>query len=87
MITRFRKGGASQGFKSVPRVGVSPFTAPASIISAASPGVENISAERRLRMISEAAYFRSERRGFAPGGETEDWIESEAEVEQLLATR
>ena len=27
-----------------------------------------------------AAYYRAERRGFAPGGEVEDWIEAEREV-------
>ncbi len=25
-------------------------------------------------MIAEAAYLRAERRGFAPGGEHEDWL-------------
>jgi hypothetical protein len=32
------------------------------------------------RMIEEAAYYRAEKRGFAPGLETEDWCEAEAEV-------
>lgn len=35
-------------------------------------------AERAL--IAELAYYRAERRGFAPGGELEDWLEAEAEV-------
>jgi hypothetical protein len=26
------------------------------------------------------AYYRAERRGFAPGGELQDWLEAEAEV-------
>jgi DUF2934 family protein len=30
--------------------------------------------------IAEAAYYRAERRGFEPGGETEDWLAAEAEV-------
>ena len=30
--------------------------------------------------IAEAAYFRAERRGFAPGSETEDWLAAEAEI-------
>jgi len=29
-------------------------------------------------MISEGAYLRAERRGFAPGHETEDWLAAEA---------
>lgn len=32
------------------------------------------------RMIEEAAYYRAEKRGFAPGLETEDWCEAEREV-------
>lgn len=31
-------------------------------------------------MISEAAYFRAERRGFAPGNELADWLEAEQEI-------
>lgn len=33
-----------------------------------------------LEMISEAAYYRAEKRGFSPGLEAEDWIQAEAEV-------
>jgi hypothetical protein len=32
------------------------------------------------RMIEEAAYYRAEKRGFAPGGEHDDWHAAEAEV-------
>jgi hypothetical protein len=32
--------------------------------------------------IARAAYFRSERRGFAPGYELEDWLAAEREVSQ-----
>jgi len=35
-------------------------------------------------MIAQAAYLRAERRGFMPGGEVEDWLAAEAEVEALL---
>lgn len=41
----------------------------------------------RLAMIAEAAYFRAERRGFAPGSALQDWLEAEAEIERLLAGR
>ena len=41
----------------------------------------------RLAMIAEAAYFRAESRGFAPGAEVQDWLEAEAEIERLLAGR
>ena len=36
-------------------------------------------AERR-HMIAEAAYYRAEKREFAPGHELEDWLEAEAEL-------
>jgi hypothetical protein len=39
--------------------------------------------ERRER-IAERAYFRAERRRFAPGQELEDWLAAEAEVEDEL---
>lgn len=41
----------------------------------------------REQMIAEAAYFRAERRGFSPGNEMSDWLEAEADVVALLATR
>ncbi len=37
--------------------------------------------DMRRGMIAEAAYLRAERRGFAPGGEDEDWLAAEAEVD------
>ena len=36
--------------------------------------------EEVRRQIAEAAYYRAQRRGFAPGYEEQDWIEAEAEV-------
>ena len=33
-------------------------------------------------MVRIAAYFRAERRGFAPGNECEDWLAAEAEVSE-----
>ncbi len=45
----------------------------------------NVTPERRLQMIAEAAYFRAEARGFAPGREMEDWLAAEAEVDRLLS--
>ena len=46
-----------------------------------SPGFE------KLVMVAEAAYYRAERRGFAPGAEMDDWLAAEAEIERLLAGR
>jgi hypothetical protein len=42
------------------------------------PGVREI-------MIAEAAYYIAERRGFEPGGELDDWLAAESEIERLLA--
>lgn len=38
--------------------------------------------ESREARIAEAAYWRAERRGFAPGGELEDWLSAEKEIDQ-----
>jgi hypothetical protein len=38
----------------------------------------------REQMIAEAAYYRAERRGFAPGAEMEDWLAAEREIEALV---
>lgn len=35
----------------------------------------------RHRRISELAYKRAEQRGFAPGGEADDWFDAEREVD------
>jgi len=40
--------------------------------------------EDRHASIAEAAYYRSEQRGFAPGHELEDWLAAEEEVDQRL---
>ncbi|MGR8933501.1 MAG: DUF2934 domain-containing protein [Gammaproteobacteria bacterium] len=32
--------------------------------------------------ISEAAYYKAERRGFAPGFEEQDWLEAEQEIKK-----
>ena len=44
-----------------------------------------VTEETRRGMIAQSAYLRAERRGFSPGGEDEDWLAAEAEVDRLLA--
>lgn len=39
----------------------------------------------RQSLIAVAAYYRAERRGFAPGREVEDWLEAEREVQMWAA--
>jgi hypothetical protein len=41
----------------------------------------------RHARIAQAAYFLSERRSFCPGGEFEDWLAAEAEIDRLLAPK
>ncbi len=41
-------------------------------------------APNRGRLIAEAAYYRAERRGFAPGHEVQDWLDAEREIDAEL---
>ena len=38
---------------------------------------EFVDPEQRAALIAEAAFFRAEQRGFAPGHEVEDWLAAE----------
>ena len=46
-----------------------------------------IKPEARWQMISEAAYFLAEKRGFTGGDPCQDWIDAEAQVEATLKRR
>jgi hypothetical protein len=48
-------------------------------------GSAAVSAEQRLDMIAAAAYYRAERRGFAAGGEVDDWLAAEREIDEHIA--
>jgi hypothetical protein len=48
------------------------------------PIERRLAGEDRLRMIAEAAWYRAERRGFAPGRELEDWLAAEIEIDALF---
>lgn len=39
----------------------------------------------RQAMVRTAAYYRAQKRGFAPGRDLEDWFAAEAEVDALTA--
>jgi hypothetical protein len=43
-----------------------------------------ISLQERQQLIAKAAYFRAQQRNFAPGGEIDDWLQSESEVDRQL---
>ena len=55
--------------------------------AAPAPDAPKLSPEEVYRLIQEAAYFKAKERGFAPGGEVQDWIEAEAEVRRRLESR
>ena len=46
--------------------------------------IGGVSPEQRYRMICDAAYFRAERRGFVGGNAVQDWLDAEAEIDDLL---
>lgn len=45
-------------------------------------GKTAVTAEERHRMISEAAYFRAQARGFRDGDPLDDWLWAEAEIDR-----
>lgn len=52
--------------------------------SAVVPANPSVSAEQRCVLISEAAYFLAEHRGFAPGHDLDDWLAAETEIDAIL---
>jgi len=52
--------------------------------TAAARGLGVVTPEQRYRMICDAAYFRAERRGFVGGNAVQDWLDAEAEIDELL---
>ncbi|MBV5310434.1 DUF2934 domain-containing protein [Chromatium okenii] len=71
----------------------SPVTAPTKTSAAKSMTAENpvslqqiatVSPDVRQKMIEDAAYFKAEKRNFAPGHEVEDWADAEREIDDLI---
>lgn len=48
-------------------------------------GKTRLSDEERQRMVAEAAYYRALQRGFVAGGEVDDWLAAEREIDRQLA--
>ena len=46
-----------------------------------------IDPELRYRMISETAYRHYVERGYTDGGDLEDWLQAEAEIDHFLLNR
>ena len=51
-----------------------------------APHHVTVTPEEREELIAIVAYFRAERRGFGPGGEVEDWLAAEREIDTALAS-
>ena len=62
-------------------------TAPSNKSLQPRSAVAKLTPEEVYRLIQESAYFKAKERGFAPGGEVQDWIEAEAEVRRRLEGR
>jgi Protein of unknown function (DUF2934) len=62
--------------------------APRKTLARSKPAISRVTPfvdpQQRAALIAEAAYFRAQKRGFAPGHETEDWLAAEAEVDAGL---
>jgi hypothetical protein len=59
--------------------------APKAPVAPKSPAASAAPVDRD-EMVRVAAYFRALRRGFAPGYEVADWLEAQAEVDEILGT-
>jgi len=70
--------------KSVKRAAPKPTAGTTQSVLAAT-AVPVLSADERRALIARAAYLRGESRGFPPGGEAEDWLVAEKEVDALLS--
>jgi hypothetical protein len=54
---------------------------PSEAIHVVTSVVSRLSPDERRGLIAEAAYLRAERRGFVNGGEMDDWLAAEAEID------
>jgi len=61
-----------------------PKQAPASLAVNEELTESLISEEERFNMISEAAYYRAEARGFDPSEQDNDWLEAEVLIDKML---
>jgi hypothetical protein len=55
--------------------------------SAAPKPATTVTPEERWQMISEAAYFLAEKRGFSGGNPCDDWAQAEQQVDTELRQR
>ena len=48
--------------------------------------VDTATPDERQHMIAEAAYFHAEHRAFQGGSAEQDWLQSEVEIDNMLAS-
>lgn len=53
-------------------------------IKSKTTAAKKVTPEQRYQMIADAAYFRTEKRGFVGGDVVQDWLEAEAEINRML---
>ena len=75
------RGRSERRAKRLPQAAVRPDGAAERVVA-----ITGHTGHARDALIREAAYFRAERRGFAPGQELEDWFEAEREVDGCLSS-
>jgi hypothetical protein len=63
------------------KTGILPAPPDVPVPPAGEPDTALSGAKARHHRISEAAYYRAQRRGFRPGGELDDWFEAEKEID------
>jgi len=82
--TRTQKGKAKAAPKSSSRDTIPAKSPKKSVPDLCKDAAPAISTQERQRLVAQVAYFRAEKRGFAPGCELQDWVEAEAEVLRLI---
>lgn len=58
---------------------------PTTAQEASSEGRTPVTPERRTEMVSVAAYFIAQKRGFLAGCAEDDWLAAEAEIDRRLS--
>jgi hypothetical protein len=66
--------------------GIQPATPDAPTPPAGEARTAKSDAEERHRRISQAAYYRSQQRGFTAGQEQDDWLQAEQDVDRGTPT-
>ena len=75
---------SNPGQRNAPPTPAKAGAAEAPVTPTAVAASQAIEPEQRQAMICSAAYFLSERRGFGPGHELDDWLAAEEEIDRLL---